>query len=234
MAAQKGFTGDEMRRLLRRVRTATLATLNREGGIPYGSLVNLASDVDGRPVIFVSELAWHTRNLLADGRASLMASELPATGDALTGARVTVMGRFLPCAEERVRRRYLARHPEANFYAGFPDFAYWRLEPELIHAVAGFGRIETRMPDEVFPPAREMTETEDSAIAHMNDDHAEAVSRLARRLGGAAEEAWKIAAIDPDGCDLVAAGRSLRLEFPEPVFSAAQLRVSLARLSSSG
>lgn len=234
MAGQKTFSGDDMRRLLRRARTATLATLNRGGGIPYASLANLATDVDGAPIIFISELAWHTRNLGADGRASIMASELPTSGDALTGARVTVMGRFLPCGEERVRRRYLAHHPEADSYAGFGDFGFWRMEAELVHAVAGFGRIETRTPAEVFPLTGEMGSVEEDAIAHMNDDHADAISRLAARLGGGSREPWRIAAIDPDGCDLVSAGQSLRAEFPVPVYSAASLRAAFAGLAGSG
>lgn len=145
------FTGSEARELLERARTGTLATRNSEGGIPYASLVNVACDIDGRPVILVSGLAWHTRNLLADGRASLMAAELPEQGDALTGARVTVMGRFVKCGEPRLRQLYLARHPQAADYVDFADFSFWRMEPAIIHAVSGFGRIETFRPEEVFP-----------------------------------------------------------------------------------
>ena len=150
MATPRTFTGSEARLLLRRARTGTLASLNRDGGGPYASLVNVAADVQGRPILLVSTLAWHTRNLLADGRASVMVAELPAEGDALTGARMTVMGRFVQCADPAVRRRYLARHPAAELYADFGDFAFWRMEPEMVHAVAGFGRIETLAADEVL------------------------------------------------------------------------------------
>ena len=94
MTKQRSFTGNEARRLLRRGRVGTLSTLNREGGIPYGSLANYATDSGGRPVIMVSTLAWHTKNLQADPRASLLVAEVPQSGDVLTGARVSVMGRF--------------------------------------------------------------------------------------------------------------------------------------------
>jgi heme iron utilization protein len=228
----RSFTGTEARQLLRRARTGTLASLNRDGGLPYASLVNVATDVDGRPAILISKLAWHTRNLLADTRASLLVAEPPEHGDALTGARVTVMGRFVECAEPRLRRRYLARHPEAAMYVDFGDFAFWRLEPEVVHAVAGFGRIETLGADEVFPAAAEIVSLEDSAIAHMNADHAEAVRLYATRLLGASDGDWKVAAIDTDGADLFLDGRTLRLAFDEPVWTADALRKSFATLSA--
>jgi heme oxygenase (biliverdin-IX-beta and delta-forming) len=224
----RSFTGTEARLLLRRARTGTLASLNRDGGTPYGSLVNVATDVDGRPLILISNLAWHTRNLLADGRASILVAEPPASGDALTGPRVTVMGAFRRTEDPRVRRRYLARHPEADGYAGFDDFAFWRLEPELAHAVAGFGRIETLEAAEVFVPAKEMEEIEESAIRHMNEDHFEQVQHLA----GGQEGKWRMAAIDPDGANLSDGERSLRVGFPAPVFTAGELRTCLAELSA--
>ena len=230
MPKPRSFTGTEARQLLRQSRTGTLATLNRDGGTPYGSLVNVATDVDGRPIILISRLAWHTRNLLADGRASLLVAEPPAEGDALTGARVTVMGRFATCNEARLRRRYLARHPEAHMYVDFGDFGFWRLEPEIIHAVAGFGRIETLMSDEVFSPATEITALEDDAIARLNENHAEAIKRYATSLLGASAGDWKVCAADPDGLDLCFEGRSLRLEFGLPVFTESELRSSLAGL----
>lgn len=228
----RSFTGTEARLLLRRARTGTLATLNRDGGMPYASLANVSTDVDGRPIILVSTLAWHTRNLVADARASLLVAEVPETGDALTGARVSVMGRFVKSGDPRLRRRYLARHPQAAIYAGFGDFAFWRLEPEMIHAVAGFGRIETLEVNEVFPSVIEMEALEDSAIAHMNEDHAEAVRLCATRLLGAEDGAWMAAAIDCDGCDLVLGEVSQRLAFDTPVASPADLRYALSALSA--
>ncbi len=231
MTQQRSFTGTEARLLLRRARTGTLATINRDGGIPYASLVNVATDVEGQPVILVSSLAWHTRNLLADGRASLLVAEPPAAGDALTGPRVTVMGRFVRSDEPRIRRRYLARHPEASIYAGFGDFAFWRMEPERAHAVAGFGRIETLEVNEVFPAAAAMTAVEDGAIRHMNEDHAGAIRLMAVRLLGAGDGDWKISAIDPDGATLQNQESILRLAFPSAVFGAEELRRMFAELT---
>ncbi|WP_373502890.1 HugZ family protein [Aestuariivirga sp.] len=230
MSGQRSFSGNEARNLLRRARTATLGTLNREDGIPYASLVNVATDVRGCPLILVSTLAWHTKNLLADPRASIMVAETPETGDALTGARVTVMGRIVKIESEQAKRRYLARHPAAGFYAGFGDFAFWRLEPERAHAVAGFGRIETIGADEMFPSADEMSSMEDSAIAHMNEDHDDAIQRFANKLLGAAPGGWKIAGIDPDGADLLRGEEILRLPFDAPIYSGAALRRLLASL----
>lgn len=230
MTDRRSFSAQEARNLLRRARTGTLATLNAEDGVPYASLVNLATDVEGRPVILVSTLAWHTRNLLADPRASVMVAEMPAAGDALTGARVTVMGRFHKVSASQVSRRYLARHPAAELYAGFGDFAFWRLEPVAAHAVAGFGRIETIPADEMFPSAAEMAALEEGAVAHMNDDHDDAIQRYAEKLLGATPGGWKIAAIDPDGADLRRGEEGLRLPFEAPVYSGGALRALLARL----
>lgn len=230
MSERRSFSADEARTLLRRARTGTLATLNADDGTPYASLANIATDVRGCPVILVSTLAWHTRNLLADARGSVMVAELPPEGDALTGARVTVMGRFSKVDSTVAARRYLARHPAAELYAGFGDFAFWRLEPERAHAVAGFGRIETIPANEMFPSADEMIALEEGAVQHMNDDHGDAIQRYAERLLGATPGGWKIAAIDPDGADLRRGDEVLRLPFEKPVHSGGALRSLLARL----
>jgi putative heme iron utilization protein len=233
MTGTRSFTGDEARNLLRRARTASLATINRDDASPYASLVNIATDVQGYPLILISSLAWHTRNLLADGRASLLVAEPPAAGDALTGPRVTVMGRFVRVANQAVKRRYLARHPAAAAYGEFGDFGFWRMEPARAHAVAGFGRIETMAADEMFPSCDEMTALEESAVSHMNDDHADAIQRYAAALLGATPGGWKIAGIDPDGADLRRGeAEILRLPFAEPVYTAAALRTLLARLGT--
>lgn len=233
MSERRSFTTDEARNLLRRARTATLGTVGRVTGIPYASLVNVATDVRGWPVILVSTLAWHTRNLLEDPRASLMVAEPPPAGDALTGARVTIMGRFVKVAPEEVSRRYLARHPAAELYAGFGDFGFWRLEPLEAHAVAGFGRIETIGADEMFPSADEMAALEAGAVAHMNEDHDDAIQRYAEKLLGATPGGWKIAGVDPDGADLRRGDAEvLRLPFATPVYSGGALRALLAKLGA--
>lgn len=219
-----------MRKLLRRARTCALSTLLAADQAPYGSVASLATDVAGYPILLISTLALHTQNLLADGRASILVSELPASGDPLTGPRVTVMGRFARTDDEAVKRRYLARHPAASFYAGFGDFSFWRMEPAAIHGVAGFGRISTLAPADVFPDASEMAQLESSAIEHMNDDHANAARDYARNLG-ADDGSWKVQAIDGDGCDLVCEERSLYLPFPQHVTTADELRRMFAGLS---
>ena len=96
MSERRSFSAEEARNLLRRARTGTLATFNADDGTPYASLVNLATDVRGCPLILVSTLAWHTRNLQADPRASVMVAEIPPDGDALTGPRVTGRDSWLP------------------------------------------------------------------------------------------------------------------------------------------
>jgi putative heme iron utilization protein len=140
------------------------------------------------------------------------------------------MGRFSKVDGGAAGRRYLARHPAAEMYAGFGDFAFWRLEPERAHAVAGFGRIETIPADEMFPSADEMIALEEGAVQHMNDDHHDAIQRYAGRLLGAEPGGWKITAIDPDGADLRRGDDVLRLPFEKSVYSGGALRVLLAKL----
>ena len=220
-----------MRQLLRRARTCSLSTLNKGDGTPYGSLANIATDVAGLPLILISRLAWHTQNLLVDARASVLVGELPAKGDALVGPRVTVLGRFVQVENADLRRRYLARHPEAAMYADFADFSFWRLMPANIHGVAGFGRIETLAREEVFPPAVEMEALETSAIEHMNRDHGEAIHLYATKILKAPPGPWRILAIDPDGADLGLQDHSLRMDFHRPVFTADALREKFAELT---
>src|SRR5215213_3808060 len=110
------------KRLLREARSGALATLMPGSGDPYCSLVNVATAADGSPLLLISKLAIHTKNILADPRASLMLDERKP-GDPLEGARVMLMGRLVATDDAKARARYLMRHPEAELFAGFPDFA---------------------------------------------------------------------------------------------------------------
>src|SRR5271169_3634940 len=95
--------------LLRRSRQGALATLMAGSGDPYCSLVNVASHADGSPILLISQLALHTRNILGDARVSLMLDER-AAGDPLEGARIMLAGRAEPASADDaavLRRRYL-------------------------------------------------------------------------------------------------------------------------------
>jgi heme oxygenase (biliverdin-IX-beta and delta-forming) len=230
--------GEVAKLLLRTTRTGTLATLDRNSGYPFGSLVNVATDVDGSPLILVSRLATHTANLEIDARASLLLAET-GKGDALAHPRLTVLGSFVPVAREdaddaRVRRRFLARHPKSELYAGFGDFAFWRMAVVSAHLNGGFARAADLAAADVLTDtadAQELIEIEGEAIAHMNADHAEACRLYATKLLGAPDGKWACVGIDPEGVELQLGGTALRLAFPQPVTGAGSLRAMLKRLA---
>jgi heme iron utilization protein len=222
--------------LLRRSRQGALATLMPDTGDPYCSLVNVASLPDGAPVLLISRLALHTRNILADPRVSLMLDERVA-GDPLEGARIMVAGRAeeLPGGDAALaRRRYLAAHPSAEAFVDFKDFAFFRIVPSGLHLVAGFGRIIDLKPAQFLTDmsgADDLLAAEEGAVAHMNEDHREAMNLYATKLLAANAADWRCTGCDPEGVDMQAEGATLRLEFPERVKSGNELRKMLVRLA---
>src|SRR6202171_4597182 len=121
--------GKVARSLLRRSRQGALATLMAGSGDPYCSLVNVASHVDGSPILLISRLALHTQNILADSRVSLMLDER-AEGDPLEGSRIMLAGRAEQASGDAVatlRRRYLNAHPSAEAFVDFKDFCVFRI-----------------------------------------------------------------------------------------------------------
>ncbi len=138
------------RALIRRAFKGSMATIDARNGYPYASLVTLATDASGAPTLLISNLARHTANLAKDPRASIMVDETGALADPLQGARVTVYGKARADEGGAVRRRFLARHPEASFYADFPDFGFFRLAVEGAHYIGGFGRIFDLAPSELL------------------------------------------------------------------------------------
>ena len=230
---ERRFGGEEARRLIRQARTATLATL-LDCGTPYASLVKVASDFAGQPLILVSRLAWHTRNLEADGRGSLLFCADPGEGDPLEAARLTAIGRLSPCPDEDCARRFLACHPEAAGYAAFSDFGFWRMEMERCHAIAGFGRIETLEAGAVVLPRAEadaLGQLAPEALDHVNREHQDALGLYSTQLLRQPPADWRAAALDADGIDLSDGRRSHRLAFAQPVRTAAELRAALKALA---
>ena len=134
---------------LLRAKTGTLSVLDFETAAPFGALVNVATDTVGWPLFLFSNLARHTKSIMVDPGASLLIAELPEVGDPLTGFRATFVGQIEKVGDE-FRESYLAKHPYAELYAEFGDFGFWRMRPEMIYVVAGFGRIQSFSAVEVF------------------------------------------------------------------------------------
>jgi putative heme iron utilization protein len=224
------------RSLLRRRREGALATLMAGSGDPYCSLVNVASHPDGTPILLISRLALHTRNILADPRVSLMLDER-AEGDPLEGSRIMLAGRAEEASGDELavlRRRYLNAHPTAEAFVDFKDFSFFRIRPSGAHLVAGFGRIVDLEPAQFLTDisgAAALLEAEQGAIEHMNADHREALNLYATKLLGAEASDWRCTGCDPDGMDMQAGAATLRLDFPERVTGGTELRKMLVRLA---
>ena len=221
------------RRVLRTARTAALATLDPQSGYPLTTLVNVAADADGSPLMLLSQLALHTRNMTADARVSLLLAQLGKGDPMAASERLSVAGRALPCDDPNAKRRFLARHPKAKLYADFPDFALYRLEIASLHPNGGFARAAQVTRDEVLldlAGCDGLVAAEESALAQINSDHAEALARLAGRLLGETGGAWRATGLDPEGLDIVSGERVARLVFPEQVRTADELRSVLMRL----
>ena len=225
-----------MRDLMRRAKTATLAmALAGDGDAhPYASLVLVALDHDASPLLLISDLAEHTRNIEADPRVALLFDGTTGLTDPLTGARATVLGRAAPDASARLRARYLARHPSAGAYAGFTDFRLHRVTVERAHLVAGFGRIHGLEGAEVLldcAGAAPLAEAEAGILDHMNSDHADAVGLIARHVLGLAAKGWRLVGVDPEGCDLRREAMLARVPFETMVADAEAARAALVGLT---
>jgi putative heme iron utilization protein len=223
------------KKLLREGRTGALATLMAKSGDPYCSLVNVATTADGSPVLLLSKLAVHTKNILADDRVSLMLDERKE-GDPLQGARVMLMGRATATDDADTRRRYLARQPEAELFAGFGDFNFFRIMLTRAHLVAGFGRIVDLKADEMLTDlasADDLVAAESDIVAHMNSDHADAVRLYATKLMGAPDGDWRCVGCDPEGLELQLGRAALRLAFPQRITAPVPLRGLLKQFADA-
>jgi heme iron utilization protein len=224
---------DPARRLMRACDRATLATAGRgagdddlSAGWPYPSLVLVAFDLDGSPLLLLSTLAEHTRNLAVDPRIGLLFDGTVGLDQPLTGARLSVLGRVARSDEARHRARFLRRHPDAALYADFTDFALYRVAIDRAHLVAGFGRIHWLTADELGLPEHPAALAQDEAGLLDAVNGALAAASEGAGVGGA----WTVTGIDPDGCDLRRGGAVARIDFNQSVNDSESVRLALAGL----
>ncbi len=205
----------------------------------------IATGADGSPLLLLSGLAEHTRNIASDDRASVLIDGTAAGPAALTGPRVTLVGRIERASGSTARNRYLARHPDAAGFIDFADFDLFALRIEWAHLVAGFGRIVRLSASEVTLPtdeAQALLLSEQSILDHMNADHSDAINLIASAaavsdkgdspadgdVGG--DAAWRMIGCDPEGIDLAAGQRGLRVSFSHRVMTPDAVRQSLVEM----
>ncbi len=228
-------TGREARKVVRQRLKAALATVDVETGVPYASLVTVASRMDATPIMLLSDLARHTGNLNTNPSASILFDATAENGDPLEGARVTLIGSIEKSDVEADSQRFLARHRNAAGYAGFADFGFYCLTVRAAHFIGGFGKIDTIADTEYLiddGQASAFAAAEGDILDHMNADHGDAVSLYAEKLLGEEDGPWQMVGVDPEGCDLYEGGKLRRLTFETALDAPGQVRdvlVALAR-----
>ncbi len=219
------------RSLLRTAQYGALATIDPENGAPSASRVATATDSDGTPIILISALAQHMAALRADPRCSLLLGE-PGKGDPLAHPRISLQCEAFETDRgsedgQRSRRRYLNRHPKASLYADFADFSFFRLSLQSAGLNGGFGKAYVLRPDQMLTPQADshaISLVEQSVIEHMNEDHGDALDRIANADHTPARKGWRLTGVDPEGCDLVHGPLVRRILFKKPISNAHDAR----------
>jgi heme iron utilization protein len=237
--APRRSAAEEARTILAANVVGSLATLTGAGD-PWASIVTYGVLADGSPVFSLSTLALHGRNLKADQRASLAVSEtVPPARDPADTGRVTVAGvAEVPTGErlEEARRVYEAAVASAAMFGSFSDFTWWVLRVDRVRWVGGFGRMDSVGPESfAAAEADPVAPKAPGAIAHLNDDHADALLLVARNLSGHSDaESATCVGADRYGLDLeldTARGRtSARVGFAEPAAEPDGLRAATVAL----
>ena len=225
--------GHDARRFIRAQHSGVLSTISlRLDGFPFGSVAPFILDHAGRPVILISTLAEHTRNLDADPRTSLIVQ--PYAPDMQVAGRVTVVGRAEKLADKsELGSRYLRFHPQAADYFAMHDFSFYRIEPVRVRWIGGFGRIHWVEAADYLLPASPLAGQEEGILTHMNTDHRDTLRAYCRHVHGVEPEAAEMIGIDPDGFDVRAGQDVLRFDFDDPVTDAQAARQALVGLAGA-
>lgn len=224
--------------LIRSARFGALAALDAATGHPLASRVAVATDLDGTPVILTSTLSGHTAAILKTPACSLLVGE-PGKGDPLAHPRTSLFCNAVrvergSSTHDRLRARYLARHPKAELYVDFGDFSFFRLELLRASLNGGFGKAFELQQQDLLTPLKDLEQwaaMETGAVAHMNEDHRDAIKLYAEMLCKSEEANWRLACLDPEGLDLIAGDRIERLWFAEALTDPSELRPTLVALA---
>jgi putative heme iron utilization protein len=221
------------RRLLRRCRNVALATHARRFlGYPYASLVPLVLDHDASPILLISRLAEHTRNVQADERVSIVAHAPDA--DVQAASRLTLLGACRRAQERaQLAERYLRYFPAAAPLLEL-DFDFYRITAAAVRYIGGFGSVHWLAPESIEPPPNALQASEPSVLEYVNGNHAQELRDCCHRVHAIAAREVSVIGLDCDGFDARADGALVRFDFAEPVLDAESARCAIIALFSAG
>lgn len=222
------------RRLLNHQSVGVLSTHSIDvQGYPFGSIAPYTLNYDGEPIILISDIAQHTRNIKQNNKVSLTAFD-PSADDPQSGSRLTWIGdaESIDPSDTQSRDRYLRYFPSAESYFQTHDFSFYRIGLRRARFIGGFGQIYWIEPDAMLVK-NPFRETERGIVEHMNRDHQKALFHYCKVVSVPAVEAVTMTGIDSEGFDMLADGRKLRIDFESPVSTVEDARKRLVRLARS-
>ncbi len=230
----------EARQFLRSTRSGILSTISAKfAGYPFGSVAPFVLDQDGQPLILISTLAEHTRNIIANPKVSLLA--FAGAEDLQANSRLTLMGDASKVSQDdsQLRARYLRYFPQAKGYFDTHDFSFYRINIQQARYIGGFGRISWVAGEELASPPNTLAAQEAGILAHMNADHADSLIAYCKHFHNLTASSASMLGIDSDGFDVLADkeadeqadNKTLRFTFDQPITDALSARTALVAMS---
>lgn len=194
---------------------AVLSTHSRaEPGYPFGSVVPYCLDAEGLPILLLSHLAQHSRNLADNRRCAFTLAE-PTAGDLYRSDRLTCVGECspLPAEDTRAVYRYLRYYPSGRTYFEGLNFRFYRLVPLRFHYNGGFATARWAGTERILRPSLFDSREEQNLIDEIEQRHPHLSQE---RFPAPAEggEAVCVTGIDPHGLDLRRGEHLTRIHFP--------------------
>lgn len=226
---------NEARRFLRGTQSGILSTISvKFEGYPFGSVAPFVLDHDGQPLLLISTIAEHTKNIIANSKASLLV--FAGSEDLHANARLTLLGEVEQTDKNdpSLRARYLRYFPAAGQYFAMHDFYFYRIQIQHARYIAGFGNMGWLEGADFLSPRSPLIAQETSIIEHMNTDHQENMKNYCAHFHGLTPNSVEMAGIDSDGFDLRADEQKiLRFNFDQPVHDAMSARVALVAMAQA-
>jgi heme iron utilization protein len=228
----------EAKQFLRSTQHGILSTIsNKFVGYPFGSVTPFILGHDGQPIVLISTIAEHTKNIIANPKVSLLVF---AKGDDLqANARLTLLGEAENIGKDDadLMARYCRYFPDSVGYFAMHDFSFYRINIAQARYIAGFGKMGWMEGNalNIQAGSNHIAALETDMIEHMNQDHADSLMAYCQHFHGLTPSRALLIGIDSDGFDVEVVVdddiKTLRFNFAAPIFDANSARAAFVAIS---